>query len=128
MIRGKWLLWVRRTHLFLGVFFTPLLLLFIITGWWQTTVSSDDREKDGGFTHSLMQKFSSIHTDSQYPRAGVHHGEWMMKILVVVMCMALILSILLGLILAWKMIKSKWQVVLAFTLGIAVPVLVLYLG
>jgi len=127
-MRGKWFLLVRRTHLFLGVFYTPLLLLFIITGCWQTTVSSDDQEKDGGYVHELMKNLSSVHTSDSYPRAGVHHGEWMMQILVVTMCIGLILSILLGLVMAWQLMKRKWLVVLALVLGIVVPFVVLYLG
>src|SRR6266481_1509729 len=35
--------WLRRLHTFLGVFFSPLLLLFVITGWWQTV--SPNRNK-----------------------------------------------------------------------------------
>ena len=27
---------IRRAHLFLGCFFTPLLLFYILTGWYQT--------------------------------------------------------------------------------------------
>ena len=125
-MRGKWLLWIRRAHLYLGVFFSPLLLMFIITGWWQTVTSDDDKERDGGFFHELIKKFSNVHTDDNWPRAGVHHHEWMMKTLVVSMCIALILSILLGLILAWQTTRGKWRVALSFVLGILVPVVVLY--
>ncbi len=126
-MRGKWLLWMRRTHLFLGVFFTPLLLMFLITGWWQTTVSSDDQEADGGFAHELMKKFSSVHTSSTFPRPGVHHGEWMMRWLAVGMCIALIATIVIGLLLAWQTMRPKWLAVLALVLGIAVPAAVLFL-
>lgn len=126
-MRGKWLIWLRRTHLFLSVFFSPLLLMFIITGWWQTVASQDDQERDGGFFHDLIKRLSTVHTDSNFPRPGVHHhAEWIMKTLVVSMCIALIISILLGLFMAWQAMKNKWRVVLAFALGILVPVLALY--
>jgi len=119
------MMWMRRTHLFLGVFFSPLLLMFIVTGWWQTVTSDEEKESEGGFFHELVKKFSNVHTDSSWPRAG-HHSTLGMKILVVSMCVALILSIALGLCLAWQSMKSKWRVVLAFLLGILVPVVALY--
>jgi ABC-type phosphate/phosphonate transport system permease subunit len=125
-MRGKWMIYVRRTHLFLSVFFSPLLLMFIITGWWQTVTSDDDKEADGGFLHELMKKLSTVHTDSKFPMPNVHHSPWLMKDMVVAMCIALIISIALGLFLSWKMMKSKWVPVAAFVLGILVPVAVLY--
>jgi cyanate permease len=127
-MRGKWLLWVRRTHLFLGVFFSPMLLFFIVTGWWQTVTSDDEKEREGGFLHELIKKLSNVHTDGFFPRANdPHYSVWIMKSLVVTMCVALILLTLLGLLLAWKSMKSKWIVLLAFSLGILFPALVLYL-
>jgi len=127
-MRGKLLLWARRTHLYLGVFFSPLLLLFIITGWWQTMVSSDDQEKEGGYLHELMKKFSNVHTSSEWPRAGRHDYVWLMKWMIVAMCVALICSIILGLFLSWQTTKPKWKVILALALGIAVPAGILYIA
>ena len=127
-MRGKLMLWARRTHLYLGVFFSPLLLMFIITGWWQTMVSSDDQEKDGGYIHKMLQNFSNVHTSDNWPRAGVHHYTWLMRWLVVAMCVSLILSIVLGLFLSWQTTKPKWRVILALALGIAVPAVVLYIA
>ena len=116
----------RRTHLYLSVFFSPLLLMFIITGWWQTVTSDDDKEKEGGFFHELIKKFSNVHTDSYFPKPGGHHSTEAMKMLVVAMCVALLVSITLGLCLAWQSIKSKWLAALAFVLGILVPAVLLY--
>jgi len=90
--------------------------------------SDDEKERDGGFIHDLIKKFSHVHTDSEWARAGVHHYVWLMKWLVVAMCVALILSILLGLFLSWQTTKGKWRVVLAFALGILVPALILYIA
>jgi predicted permease len=124
-VRGNWLQRIRRIHAWLGVFFSPLLLLFIVTGWWQTFVSEDDKDK--GFFNSTMSKFSSIHTDDYFPRsAGSHHASEHFKILVACMAVALILTILLGLALAFQTMKKFWRTALAFLLGILVPAIVLY--
>ncbi len=127
MLNGKWLVLVKRTHLFLSVFFAPMLLMFIITGWWQTVSSDEEKERDGGFFHDLIKKFSTVHTDSNFPIPNAHHqGTWMMKTLVVSMCIALLISITLGLCLAWVSMKRKWSVALALALGILLPALALY--
>src|SRR5471032_303748 len=98
-MRGKWLQRVRRLHTWLGVFFSPLLLLFIVTGWWQTFATDDTRDK--GFFNSTMGKFSNIHTDDYFQRTGgSHHASEHFKILVACMAVALILTIFLGLALA----------------------------
>jgi hypothetical protein len=124
-VRAKWIQRIRQLHTWLGVFFSPLLLLFIITGWWQTFVSDDDKTK--GLFNSTMAKFSSIHTDDYFPRhSGSHHQSGHFKILVACMAVALILTIFLGLTLAFQNKKKFGWMALAFVLGILVPITILY--
>jgi hypothetical protein len=124
-MRGNWLQRVRQIHTWLGVFFSPLLLLFIITGWWQTFVSEDDKDK--GFFNSIMVKFSTIHTDDYFSKnAGSHHGSEHFKILVACMAAALIFTILLGLALACLTVKKFWWTLFGLLLGILVPAMILY--
>jgi hypothetical protein len=124
-MRGKWLLRVRQIHTWLGVFFSPLLLLFIITGCWQTFVRDDDKDK--GFFNSTMSMFSDIHTDDYFaPHAGNPHASEYFKILVACMAVSLVLTIILGLALACQTAKKIWWIAVAFLLGILVPALALY--
>jgi hypothetical protein len=124
-MRGKWLLKVRQIHTFLGVFFSPLLLLFVITGWWQTFQTEDDKNND--FFNATMAKFSNIHTDDYFTASGgKHHSSEHFQILVAGMAVSLILTILLGLTLACQNRKKFGWTLLAFLLGILVPTLILY--
>ncbi|MDB6034348.1 MAG: hypothetical protein JWM16_4686, partial [Verrucomicrobiales bacterium] len=50
------------------------------------------------------------------------------KVLVVLMSIALILSVLSGLYLAFRTLRQKWIVWTSLTLGLAVPVLILWLS
>jgi 4-amino-4-deoxy-L-arabinose transferase-like glycosyltransferase len=126
-MKGKWLLWARRTHLFLSVFFSPLLVLFIVTGCWQTFTTDEERQADGGVAHTLMVKLSSIHTDDEFPRANEgHHSPVAFKFFVLSMALALLASIALGLALAWQ-IKRKGLVLAALILGVIVPAALLFL-
>jgi uncharacterized iron-regulated membrane protein len=124
-VRGNLLQRVRQLHTWLGVFFSPLLLLFIITGWWQTFATEDTKDK--GFFNSVMAKFSTIHTDSYFAHnAASHHPSAHFKIIVACMAVTLILTILLGLALACQTVKRFWLAALAFLLGILIPATALY--
>lgn len=124
-MRSNWIRLIKQIHTWLGVFFSPLLLLFIITGGWQTFVSDDDKNK--GWFNSFMLKFSTIHTDDYFAHgAGAHHPSGSFKMLVAGMAAALMFTILLGLALACQTPKKFLGTLLIFLLGILVPALVLY--
>jgi hypothetical protein len=127
-MRGRWLGYLRKVHSFLGLFFTPLLLLFVLTGAWQILASEEEREKEG-VLHALAEKLSTIHTDSYFPKAGSADPSVLaFNVLAVAMCGALIISVISGMILAWKHTRPKIWAVLALGLGIAVPVAILWLA
>jgi hypothetical protein len=126
-MRGKWLKRIRQLHTWLGVFFSPLLLLFIITGWWQTFATDDDKDKSA--FHTFMERFSDIHTSDYFSHgAGQPHASVHFKLLVGGMAVVLIFTIVLGLALACQNVKRFWMTAGAFLLGILVPALVLYLN
>ncbi|SDU28222.1 hypothetical protein SAMN05444156_3045 [Verrucomicrobium sp. GAS474] len=118
---------LRRLHLYLGVFFAPLLILFTVTGWWQTV--SPNRNKGLGFGQSWIEKLSTIHIDQYYPLSGPHtYATHAFKWLVVAMSIGLLLSLLLGLILAFKGSPRKKSVIAALLAGILVPIVLLWIG
>jgi hypothetical protein len=119
--------WFRRLHTFLSVFFSPLLMLFVITGWWQTVTVN--RNKGLGFGSSWIEKLSTIHIDNYFPLAGAHnYSTDLFKILVVVMCIGFMFTTLLGLVMAFRFAKKKASLVLILIAGILVPIFLLYLG
>lgn len=118
---------LRQLHLYLGVFFTPLLLFFIVTGWLQTV--SSDRLKSPSEAETLAQKLRVVHTDQIYPETGVLRQKAspkVFKVLVVVMSIALILTTVLGVVLAFRFGRAPIAVGAALGLGILVPVLILW--
>jgi hypothetical protein len=119
--------WLRRLHTFLGVFFSPLLLLFVITGWWQTV--SPNRNKGLGFGTSWIEKLSTIHVDNYFPLSGArNYSTDLFKVLVVIMAVGLIFTTLLGLMMAFRFAKRKVLITLILLAGILVPIFLLYLG
>tara|TARA_A100001037_G_scaffold305871_2_gene347790 strand:+ start:1762 stop:2877 length:1116 start_codon:yes stop_codon:yes gene_type:complete len=57
---------IRRVHLYLGCFFTPLLFLYILTGF-VLTLEKPGTLKSGSDAESFLQKLSTLHQDQYYP-------------------------------------------------------------
>ncbi len=126
-MRGKIFLRIRSLHTFLGVFFSPLLLLFIVTGWWQTFQDPDNPKTD--WFDTALSKFSDVHTSDYWDKGHGHpHASEHFKILVATMAVALIVTILMGLALACQNRKRVGWAALAFGLGIVVPAMILWLN
>jgi hypothetical protein len=120
---------LRQAHLFLGVFFTPLLVFFIGSGWYQTV--HVERLKSTSEAETFLQKMRVVHTDQIYP--GDHEvrkpsSPRLFQSLVVAMSVALLVTTVLGLVLAFRFSKSPWPVALSLLGGLAVPVLLLWAG
>jgi len=119
---------IRKAHLYLSVFFAPLLIFFIATGWYQTV--STQRNKLLAEQDTFVSKLTSVHVDQIYPsESGT--GEYrttLFKVLVITMSIALLVTIILGMILAFRSTKRTWLVAVSFALGIIIPVAFLWLG
>src|SRR5581483_9409214 len=94
--------WIRRIHTYLGVFFAPLLLFFVLSGWYQTL--HKDRIKGQGDAHSVTQIMREIHTDDVYPTRDrtVRVTPKLFVYLVVLMAVGLTATIVLGVYLAFR--------------------------
>lgn len=118
---------LRQLHLFLGCFFAPLLLFFIGTGWYQTLQT--DRRKEPAEAESFISRLVAVHTDQIYP--ATYANSWspvLFQWLVILMSIALIATVLLGVILAIKALKQRWMVWISLLLGVLLPIVTLWLG
>ena len=119
---------VRKLHLYLSVFFAPLLIFFVATGWYQTV--STQRNKILGEQDTWVSKMTSVHVDQIYPvEAGEEeYRPALFKGLVIGMSVALLATILLGMVLAFKSTRRAWLVAVCLLAGALVPVVFLWLG
>jgi len=118
---------LRRLHLYLGVFFAPLLLFFIISGWYQT--ANPDRRKSPDEARAFWDRMRSVHAEQILPDASVEtYKPRLMRWLIYAMATALIVTVALGIVLAFRTLRQSWIVWLWLGLGFAVPVLFLWLG
>ena len=118
---------LRRLHLYLGCFFAPLLLFYVLTGWYQTVAL--DRRKGVGEAETWIERLRSVHVDQIYPtESAMGYSPWLFKWLVVIMAVALTATVILGIVLAFRSIRQRWLVWLSLGLGIVFPMLLLWLG
>ncbi len=118
---------LRRIHLYLGCFFAPLLTFYVVTGWYQTL--NRNRTKTEGEAGDFMSRLTSVHVDQIYPSEKVMaFSPALYRGLVVVMSASLIVTLAIGIVLAFRLNKAKWPVWLSLVLGVVVPLVLLWLG
>ena len=118
---------LRRLHLYLGCFFAPLLLFYVVTGWYQTVTV--DRRKGLGEAETWVDRLRSVHVDQIYPAdSAMGYSPKLFQILVVLMSLALLATIFIGVVLAFRSIRQRGLVWLSIGLGIALPMLLLWMG
>jgi hypothetical protein len=119
--------WLRRVHLHLGVFFAPLLLFFVLTGWYQTV--TPDRRKGVADSDDWLSRMNRVHVEQYYPtRTAEGYSTKPFTILVVAMSIALAATTVLGVVLAFQVLKKKGLVWISLGLGFIVPAVSLWLG
>src|SRR5262249_40459939 len=118
---------LRRIHLYLGCFFAPMLLFYVGTGWYQTLTLN--RNKTPGEGGDWISRLRSVHVDQLYPTtAATRYTTGLYKILVVGMAIGLIVTIVLGVVMAFKIQRRKWLVWSSLAAGIILPIVLLWLG
>lgn len=118
---------IRKLHLYLSCFFAPLLLLYIGTGWYQTV--SAKRNKGIGELGGWREKLTAIHVDQVFPTESAEtYSPQLFQYLVVAMSVALMITIALGIFLAFKTSRRHWPVWLSLLLGLLIPIVLLWLG
>ncbi len=118
---------LRRLHLYLGCFFAPMLIFFIATGWYQTV--NPDRRKGVSDSDTIISRMNRVHVEQYLPSdaAQGYSTKWFTW-LVVVMSVALIVTTLLGLVLAFRFSRNKLPVWLSLIFGFVVPIAILFLS
>jgi hypothetical protein len=118
---------LRRIHLYLGCFFAPLLIFYVATGWYQTV--NPDRRKGVGDSNDFVSRLNRVHVEQYYPTDSASgYSTYLFRGLVVVMAVALMTTLVLGIILAFRTTRNKWPVWLSLALGVILPIVLLWLG
>jgi uncharacterized iron-regulated membrane protein len=136
---------LRQWHLYLGVFFTPAILLFSISGGLQT-YRLQEAKGYGGTPPSWIVWMASVHKDQRLPKteagadqksvgapktakpkAPASRSTTLLKLFVALLAAGLSFSALLGATIAIGTRSTRGVSVVMLALGAIVPVAVLYL-
>jgi hypothetical protein len=112
---------MRNIHLYLGVFFAPMLMFFLISGSLQT-FGLHEASKSGNYVPpAIIKLFSDVHKDQRWgegklaPRSSVP-----LKWLIILMSAGLLVTTVLGILMAFKYTKP-WIVWTCLFIGVAIP-------
>ena len=112
---------IRNMHLYLGVFFAPLLLFFVVTGFVQTF----NWHEDGA--PAIIKTLSEVHKHQRLSCGeDCHDPSIVFRSLIVLMCAGLLASTILGIMMAFKF-RPGLRVWVCLLAGIAIPVVLLLL-
>ncbi len=116
---------LRKIHLYLGCLFAPVLVFFVVSGCWQT-FRLNDAKKDGSYTPpALIKVLSAVHTH-QSTVAGKGPSSAPFRIFVLAMTAAFLVTVILGVLMAFQVSKKNpWVVWLCLLIGIVFPILLL---
>ena len=115
---------LRTLHLYLGSLFAPALLVLAVSGAWQV-YRWNDAKKDGSYTPSrVVTLLSDIHKDQVLP--GARHGQNpSLQLFLGPASMGLILTTLLGIVMAYKVSRRPVVVTVLLLAGILLPTFLL---
>lgn len=151
MIKAQTMKQIRRVHHYVGVFFTPAILLFALSGALQTFRLQEEKGY-GGTPPAWIAWMASVHKDSMLPRdrAGEKEKErpatatakrvkigaegakatpapsrLPMQIFVAVLSIGLIVSALLGVMIALNNRTTRRTSVVMLAIGALLPLLLM---
>jgi hypothetical protein len=113
---------LRRVHLYLGCFFAPMVVFFCVSGTWQVF------GLQWGDNARVLKLLSTIHMGQNVkpgPNSFTFNSIWL-EYFVVLMAASLIVTIILGVVLAFRYGRGTLALASLFG-GILVPVVLIVL-
>ena len=112
---------MRNIHLYLGVFFAPLLLFFLISGSLQT-FNLHEASKSGDYVPpAIIKSLSQVHKDQRWGDGKMAPPSSVpFRYLILLMSLGLLTTTLLGIVMAFKYTRP-WIVWACLSFGILVP-------
>ncbi|MDE1920151.1 MAG: hypothetical protein KGJ09_03690 [Candidatus Omnitrophica bacterium] len=119
---------MRNIHLYLGVFFAPLLVFYLISGAWQT-FGLHVPSRDGTYKPpAIIKSLSQVHKNQRWVDSRkVPKSSVPFRYLVLLMVVGLLTTTVLGIMMAFKYTKP-WVVWVCLVLGTAIPIILLWLA
>jgi len=119
---------MRNIHLYLGVFFAPLLMFFLISGSWQT-FNLHEANKSGSYVPpAIIKSLSQVHKDQRWVDGKkVPKSSKPFQWLVILMAVGLLATTILGIMMAFKYTKP-WIVWACLLMGFLIPSFLIWMA
>ncbi len=120
---------MRNVHLYLGCFFAPLLILFLVTGCWQTfDLHQASKQANGYKPPEIVKSLSQVHMSQRWSSGDVRpKPSVIFRYLIVLMSLGLLVTTVLGIVMAFKYTRP-WRVWVLLFLGLFVPFFLLWMA
>ncbi len=120
---------LRRAHLYLGCFFSPLLIYFSISGAWQLYRWNNlPRNAPATASQRAFHALSDPHTESTFPGLDRKKDKSaLFSAFSLLMAAGIVVTSLLGILMALKLPGRRKFAVLWIAAGVAVPIVLLLL-
>ncbi len=118
---------LRKIHLYLGCLFAPMIILFAVSGSLQV-FDLHMSKKDGSYSAPpIIKMITNIHMHQRlaHQKEKDEESSNRMKFFVLLMGLGLTTTTILGIVMAFQMIKSRLIVWICLILGIVVPIFLL---
>ena len=108
-----------RLHRYLSCFVAPAMMFFAISGAWQAFRLHETR-KDGSYTApATLKQLTDLHKAEDLEGAS---GEWFRRGQVI-LSIAFVSTALIGVVMAFRIARPVWPVLVCLAAGVALPVL-----
>ena len=117
---------LRELHLYLGCLFAPVLIFFAVTGAWQL-FGLHRGTKDGSYTPPrALVYLSEVHKVQHIPYTSAEAAT-PLRYFFLAAALGLVVSTILGIVMAFRFGRSRAAVVSCLTAGVVVPLAILYI-
>ena len=120
---------IRKFHIYLGCFFTPLLLFFVVSGAWQS-FSLHKSKKDGSYmAPTILKKLSEIHENQRLPlneNPGTPSVPF--RLFVLLMSFGFFATASLGIVMAFRFTRKAKTIWISLISGALIPILLIWIS
>lgn len=117
---------LREVHLYLGCLFAPVLIFFAATGAWQLFGLHRGRKDNSYIPAKAVVVLSEIHQFQHVPPGNPDAGT-PLRYFILAAAIGLVLTTILGIIMAFRFGRSRATVSLCLVAGVAIPLAMLLL-
>lgn len=117
---------IRQLHLYLGVFFAPLIIFFAFSGALQTFSLHESPKGSTSQPSAWIVTLAEVHKDQRTVHAAGARSSVALKWFIALMALGLIATSLLGISMAFKFNRDLRVIWGLLALGVILPLALLY--